>query len=77
MSNRRFTSKSKIEALFLMKEEAHVRDIFMALFDRPMDCTDREGSQRIGSYLVRYFRATGNDVRPTGVPYTYRLIYAS
>lgn len=73
----RYTSKKKIEDLFLMQEEAHVRDIYEALFGRKMKCSDREGSQLIGSYLVRYFRATGNDVKPTGVPYTYRLHYAS
>ena len=73
----KYTSRNKIEALFLMQEEAHVRDIYEALLGRKMECSDREGSQLIGSYLVRYFKATGNDVRPTGVPYTYRLHYAS
>ena len=72
----KYASKSKIEGLFLMKEEAHVSDLYEALLGRPMECSEREGSQLISSYLTRYYKATGNDVKPTGVPYHYRLIYA-
>lgn len=73
----KYTSKSKIETLFLMQEEAHVSDLYEALLGRKMECSEREGSQLISSYLSRYFRATGNDVQPTGTPYTYKLVYAS
>lgn len=73
----RHTSKRKIENLFLLHEEVHVRDLYETLLGRPMECSDREGSQLIGSYLTRYFRATGNNVEPTGEPYTYRLSHCS
>jgi hypothetical protein len=65
----------KIEALFLSQETAHVRDIYQALYGDPEDRTDRELSQAIGPALTRFFKSTGGNVKPTGKPYTYQLVY--
>lgn len=66
----------KIEAVFLMSEEATVKDLYAALYGDAEGRTNRELSQRIGPALSRYHKATGNDVQPTGTPYTYKLVYA-
>lgn len=67
---------TKIEALFLLQETATVAELYEAIYGRPMEVDNRKGSQAVGPYLTRYFRATGNNVQPTGEPYTYRLVYA-
>lgn len=66
----------KIEALFLLSETVTVRQLFEALYGDPEDRADREMSQAVGPALTRYRNRTGNDVQPTGTPYTYTLVYA-
>lgn len=66
----------KIEALFLLKETATVRELYVALYGDPESRSDREMSQAIGPALTRFFRSSGGNVKPTGKPYTYTLEYA-
>lgn len=66
----------KIEALFLLKETVTVREIYEALYGDPEKRTNREMSQAIGPALTRFFRSTGANVKPTGEPYTYQILYS-
>jgi len=66
----------KIEALFLLSETVTVRELYQALYGDPETRSDREMSQAIGPALTRFFRSTGGNVKPTGKPYTYQLIYS-
>jgi hypothetical protein len=66
----------RIETFFLMKEEATVQELYEAIYERPMECSMRRASQALGPVFTRYHKATGNDVQPTGTPYTYKLVYA-
>jgi hypothetical protein len=76
MSGRVSKQAKKIEALFLASETATVKQLYETLYGEPGNRTDRELSQAIGPALARYFKRTGNNVTPTGEPYTYQLIYA-
>lgn len=76
MSSRPSAQARRIEALFLASETVTVRQLFEALYGDPESRTDRELSQAVGPALSRYFKRTGNNVTPTGEPYTYQLVYA-
>ena len=77
MSNRVSKQSKAIEALFLLAETATVKELYEALFGEVVGTkTNRELSQAIGPALTRYCRRSGNDVHPTGEPYTYAIAYA-
>jgi len=66
----------KIEGVFLLKEIVTVKELYEALYGDPGKLTNRQLSQKVGPALSRYSIRTRNDVRPTGKPYHYTLVYA-
>jgi hypothetical protein len=76
-SSRTAEIRAGIEKLFLLQETATIEELFEAVYGRKMEYSKRRGSQAVGPALTRYYRATGNNVRPTGdKPYTYTIEYA-
>jgi hypothetical protein len=76
MPSRKSKQAQKIEELFVLAETVTVKELYEALYGDAGDRSNRELSQAVGPALSRYFKRTGNNVTPTGKPYTYSLQYA-
>lgn len=77
-TNRTAEIRAGIEKLFLLSETVTIEELYEAIYggSTPYD-SKRRTSQAVGPALTRYYKATGNNVRPTGeTPYTYKIEYA-